>query len=94
MAEWYNPEDFDHRPRAFTKKQKEIILERQDYICDGRWGYSTCPDEAEISIHTAEFHHLWAYGDSGPTETWNGVALCKECHKDITRHQNTRYFKI
>jgi len=106
LSQHYNVFDFEYfledydlldynvkRPRAFSQKQKRWILEDQDYECLGNeiWEYEC---GKQLNICTGEFHHQWPYAVGGVTEEWNGIALCKPCHRDITTQGNTKWMKI
>ncbi len=62
--------------RIFTRKQKQVMAERQDYSC-GRCGNSFWRE----SLSVVEAHHIWPFSKGGITKVSNGVVLCPECHK-------------
>jgi 5-methylcytosine-specific restriction endonuclease McrA len=66
--------------RYFTPDQGAVMLYRQRYRCR----------DCTRSLRDREYqlHHVQPWAEGGPTETWNGVALCVECHKD--GHSRTR----
>ena len=77
--------------RTASPKVRRAILRSQNYTCPGNdMGTFACGKR--INIRTAELHHQWQDAAGGPDEYWNYVALCKECHKEITGHQNTKYW--
>ena len=77
--------------RSPSLERKRAILRSQNNTCPGN-DMGTFGCGKRITIKTAEFHHQWPHGAGGPDEDWNYVALCKACHKEITRHQNTNHW--
>jgi len=69
-----SPADRDPQ-RAFNKKQKQEMQDRQNGECPN------CSDQKDIS--EMEGHHKVRHADGGSTTTDNGVNLCEDCHKDV-----------
>lgn len=66
--------------RIFTEKQQAQAYMNQGKKCD------IC--KKPFDIEELEAHHKVAFGDGGETTISNCQMLCKNCHADITAHQN------
>ena len=78
---WFdNDDDRRDRRRAFTQSQKASILYQQNNLC------ARC--HQPLDPRAIEFDHHKPWADSGRTVTWNGRALCANCHKIVT-HEHT-----
>ena len=60
--------------RAFTKETKELVLRRQNYLCN------ICRTSAD----NWDFDHIGSRGDNSAS---NCQALCLDCHRDKTRRE-------
>lgn len=67
--------------RIFDEKTRTKVLEKQGGKCKCR---------KEITLETAEAHHIQAWKDGGETKEDNCEMLCKECHSEITLEQLKR----
>ena len=61
--------------RFFTQVEKELMLQRQEYMC-GDCGEDLWGDH----IGRNPAHHIVPVWAGGATEIENGVVLCHECH--------------
>lgn len=68
--------------RLFTPTQKLLILRRANYKCQ------ICG--VFLTVENFEADHQLAYSEGGATQTWNALALCRECnrYKSDKPHQN------
>ncbi len=58
--------------RYFSRSQKLLILRKSNYKC------VICGSELNIDNFVAD--HIIPYSKGGPTQNWNGQALCSLCN--------------
>jgi RHS repeat-associated protein len=64
--------------RRFTGAQKQEMIDRQGGQCGNNCGI-------QIAQSNSDAHHIQRHADGGRTTTDNGVAVCKDCHREIHR---------
>lgn len=89
VAQWFNSFYWlDSTPRAFSTEQKHEILKKQNYRCiEG-----DC--EENLAINYAEILILRNYVDGRKKENCKGIALCKNCHDEMTDSPQNEWLEL
>ena len=70
---------------TLNKSEKNEILKKQNYLCNGKWCSDRHGKTLDININNCNFDHIIPKGLNGNNSIKNIQALCPNCHYEKTR---------
>lgn len=80
--------DYVHKKDSLYRQWRSKVFERDNWTCQTCWRKSSVGDSVYL-----EPHHIkgWAKFPELRYEVFNGITLCKDCHKEVHKKSRREY---